>query len=242
MNIQSQSIIGQLVAEDYRLASVFTRHGIDFCCNGQRSLQEACDTQQIDLSMLIQELQSAHLTEIDTQEDYDSWPLDELSDYIIDRHHHYVNRRIQEILPYLHKIVQVHGSQHPELIEVHRLFLETAGELSQHMKKEELILFPFIRKMTLAQNEGTPLPPTMFGSVNNPIAMMHHDHDAEGERFRQISALTQQYTPPADACSTYRTTFSLLREFEQDLHRHIHLENNILFPKAIELESALKSQ
>ncbi|MFN8237520.1 MAG: hemerythrin domain-containing protein, partial [Chitinophagales bacterium] len=116
---------------------------------------------------------------------------------------------------------------------------ETAGELTAHMKKEELMLFPFIRKMAKAQTTKEKVSTPMFGTVQNPIAMMHQDHDTEGERFRKIAALTQNYTPPADACNTYRVTFALLKEFEEDLHLHIHLENNILFPKAIELEKSI---
>lgn len=146
--------------------------------------------------------------------------------------------KIQEITPFLHKVVRVHGNLHPELIEIEQLFKESAGELTAHMKKEELILFPYIRKMVEAQRSGTQVQ-APFGTVHNPIRMMMHEHDSEGERFRKIAALSNNYTPPADACNTYKVTYSLLKEFEEDLHLHIHLENNILFPKSIELENIL---
>ncbi len=130
----------------------------------------------------------------------------------------------------------MHGGRHPELAEVAQLFNQTAGELTVHMKKEEFILFPFIRKMVTQKAAGEPLSAPPFGTVQNPIAMMHQEHDAEGERFQKIASLTNNYTVPADACNTYSVTFAMLKEFENDLHLHIHLENNILFPKAIEME------
>ena len=138
--------------------------------------------------------------------------------------------------------MSVHGGRHPELIEVERLFSQTAGEMTAHMKKEEFILFPFIRKLTKAAQDGAQVNRPHFATVENPVAMMRHDHDEEGERFRKIGSLTDHYIPPADACTTYRVTFALLKEFEEDLHLHIHLENNILFPKAIDLEKKMFSQ
>ena len=136
-------------------------------------------------------------------------------------------------MPFLHKVVKVHGDKHPELIEIEKLFNECAIELTTHMQKEEMILFPFVRKMvTGAESIATPI----FGTVQNPIKMMMHEHENEGDRFRKIAALTNNYTAPADACNTYTVTYLLLQEFEEDLHLHIHLENNILFPKAIALE------
>ncbi len=157
-------------------------------------------------------------------------------------YHRYVEEKIQEIKSYLGKICKVHGNHHPELFEINELFHACAGELAMHMKKEELILFPFIRKMVKAKLQGTPLDASHFGTVENPINMMKHEHDAEGERFRKIFQLSNSYTPPQDACNTYKVTFALLKEFEEDLHLHIHLENNILFPKAVEMEKLLVGQ
>jgi regulator of cell morphogenesis and NO signaling len=151
-----------------------------------------------------------------------------------------VESRIQEIKPFLQKIVSVHGERHPELAEVAQLFNETSGELTVHMKKEEFVLFPFVRKMVKKKAAGELLSASPFGTVQDPIAMMHHEHAAEGERFEKIASLTNNYTPPADACSTYKVSFAMLKEFEEDLHTHIHLENNILFPKTIEMEKQFK--
>ena len=149
---------------------------------------------------------------------------------------------IPEIKLYLNKICKVHGEKHPELLEIQKLFNESAGDLTKHMKKEELILFPFIKKIATAKKEQTELAKPPFGSIENPINMMHHEHDDEGERFRKIAALSNNYTPPNDACNSYKVAFSLLKDFEEDLHKHIHLENNILFKRAIETEQTLNNK
>lgn len=240
MRITTETIIGKLVAEDYRTAPVFKRYGIDFCCNGNRTIADACTKKEIESGKLLQELEEV-IRKADTPAvDYKSWPLDLLTDYIEKKHHRYVDARLLEISPFLEKIVRVHGGHHPELAEVEQLFKESAGELTVHMKKEEFMLFPYIRKMVNAQKEGIPVQ-APFGTVQNPIQAMMHDHDGEGERFRRIAGLTGNYTPPADACNTYRVTLSLLKEFEEDLHLHIHLENNILFPGAIAMEESMAS-
>lgn len=236
MKIQENNIIGELVAQDYRAASVFKKYGIDFCCQGNRTIQDACEAKNIDASSVLVDLNEANKASTASSIDYQSWPLDLLVDYIEKKHHRYVEDKTQEIKPYLDKICRVHGGRHPELLEINNLFNEAAGELAAHMKKEELILFPFIRKIAKAKQENAKLEAPHFGTVENPIQMMMHEHNTEGERFRKIENLSDNYTPPLDACNTYRVTFALLKEFEADLHLHIHLENNILFPKAIELE------
>ncbi len=240
MSITKETVIGDLVAKDYRTASVFKKHKIDFCCNGNRTIDEACNQREIDPSNLIQQLEEAMVSYSPTASDYASWPLDLLADYVEKKHHRYVETKIPEILPFLEKIIRVHGEHHPELAEVGELFEASAGELTMHMKKEELMLFPYIRKMVKAKQEGTTAQ-APFGTVQNPIRMMMHEHDTEGERFRKIAALTNNYEPPADGCNTYRVTFAMLKEFEEDLHLHIHLENNILFPKSIALEDSFSA-
>lgn len=235
MNIQENQIIGELVAKDYRTASVFKKYGIDFCCQGNRTIDEACQKKNIDSKSVVNDLDAIIQAQGENATDYKSWPLDLLADYIEKKHHRYVETKIQEILPFLEKIMKVHGDRHPELITVFDEFKESSGELTMHMKKEELILFPFIRKMVKATLDGTSVQ-APFGTVQNPISMMMSEHVAEGERFQKIADLTNNYTPPADACNTYKVTFALLKEYEEDLHMHIHLENNILFPKAIALE------
>jgi len=234
MDITSKSIVGQVVASDYRTAAVFHRNGIDFCCNGNRSIEEACGANALNASDLMAQLQAIEAKGGDKGMDFQSWPSDLLIDYIEKRHHRYVTEKIPELLAFLEKLVRVHGPKHPELLEIGQEFSAAASELSMHLQKEERILFPFIRRMA----EGASIEQAPFGSVENPIAMMHHEHDVEGARFRRIAALSNNYTPPEDACNTYRVTYAMLQEFEADLHRHIHLENNILFPKALKMEQS----
>lgn len=236
MRVAKNQNIGELVAKDYRTAGVFKAHGIDFCCNGNRTIEEACDKKGIDSENVIAQLSDAMQNNHTGSTDFQSWAPDLLVDYIEKNHHRYVEAKIPEIKAYLHKIAKVHGDNHPELHVVEHHFSESAGALAAHMKKEELIVFPFIKKLTIADQNDESLHAPNFGTIENPIAMMHEEHDAEGERFREIARLTNNYTPPVDACNTYRVAFALLQEFENDLHMHIHLENNILFPKAIALE------
>ncbi len=231
--------IGQIVAEDYRIAQIFKNHKIDFCCQGNRSIKEAAEKNKIEAQVLIDEINALQQETKESAVDYKTWPLDLLADYIEKKHHRYVEEKIPVLKPYLEKLCRVHGDRHPELFEITEHFNKSAGELSAHMKKEELILFPIIRKMVQAKQTGTKLDKPPFGTVQNPIQMMMMEHETEGERFRLIDELSNNYTPPQDACNTYRVTYALLQEFENDLHQHIHLENNILFPKAAELEKEL---
>lgn len=237
MKIETEQTIGSIVAEDYRTASVFQSMGIDFCCRGNRTLQEVCDERSIDTDLLLHTLEEVMQTKIADDQEYHLWNPEFLCDYIERVHHTYVNEKILQIQPLLEKLCRVHGKAHPELFRIRELFLESAGELSQHMKKEELILFPYIRKLNKPGANGRSFAASSpFGSIQNPIAMMQSEHIQEGERFAEIAQLSSGYNPPADACATYRVTYSLLNEFERDLHLHIHLENNILFPKALQME------
>jgi regulator of cell morphogenesis and NO signaling len=235
MEILEEQIIGELVAQNYKTASVFKKFKIDFCCNGNRTISEACERKKLDSSQLINELRNT-IINVEQNIDFNSWELDLLADYIEKTHHRYVLTKIEEIKPYLNKVTRVHGEHNPELKEIEILFNQSAQELSQHLQKEEMILFPFIRNMVNSKMEEKPLFFPHFGTVENPIAMMKHEHQNEGERFEKIAELSNQYTPPSHACNTYRVTFALLKEFEDNLHQHIHLENNILFPKAIKME------
>jgi regulator of cell morphogenesis and NO signaling len=237
--MKENQIIGELVAKDYRTASVFKKYSIDFCCQGNRTIQEACDKKNIDSKKVLEDLDTLVQTKSEATTDYQTCPHDLLADYIEKKHHRYVQDKTLEIQPYLDKICRVHGEHHPELFEIKNEFNASAGELAAHMKKEELILFPFIRKMVKVKQENSNVEAANFGTVKNPIQMMMDEHTVEGNRFRRIEELSNNYTPPQDACNTYRVSFALLKEFEQDLHLHIHLENNILFPKAVEIENDL---
>ena len=234
--------IGEYVAKDFRTAAIFSKYGIDFCCKGNRTIEEACEKKGVDTDQLMNQITTVLATKNDSAIDFKTWPLDLLSDYIEKTHHRYVEEKTQILLPFLDKLCKVHGANHPELFEINELFIGCAGELAQHMKKEELMLFPFIKKMAKATLTEEQIAKPQFGTVKNPIAMMMQEHETEGDRFVKIAALTNNYTPPADGCSTFRVTYAMLADFEQDLHKHIHLENNILFPSAMLLEKKFSEQ
>lgn len=237
MQFNPEETVAEWVARDFRTATVFKKNNIDFCCNGKRTLEQACAISKTPLSVLKLELLEAS-TE-DKKHDIDEiskYPLDILTHHIVSNHHEYVTHRTNEILPFLEKVVRVHGDKMPELRQVKTLFEEGTGELAKHMKKEELILFPAIHRLAVADRNGSSYEMSSFGSIQNPIKMMEYEHEVEGDRFASISSLTNEFTPPEWACNTLRVTFALLDEFQDDLHVHIHLENNILFPRAITLE------
>lgn len=231
--------IGDIVAEDFRTASVFNKYGLDFCCNGGKTVADACQTKGVDAEKVYKEIETMPAGGGQSV-DFRTWPLDLLADYIEKTHHRYAEEKMPIIKQFLAKICQVHGAHHPELFEVNDIFNDVSGEFARHMKKEELTLFPFIRNMVRSQLTHQALKAPRFGSVENPVDMMMHDHTAQGEALDKIAELTNGYTTPADGCNTYNTTLKMLEDFEQNTHTHIHLENNILFPKAIALEKELE--
>ncbi len=231
--------IGEYVADDFRTAAIFSKYGIDFCCKGYKYLDEVCETKGLKKEVVLDELETVLSGKNSETINFKSWPLDLLIDYIEKTHHRYVEDKISVLAQFLNKLCKVHGDRHTELFEIQKLFFESANELTQHMKKEELILFPYIKKMVQSINHPNELNHPPFGTVQNPIQMMMHEHDNEGERFRKIQEISNNYTPPQDACNTYKVTFAMLDEFEKDLHKHIHLENNILFPASENLEKKL---
>lgn len=239
MDIKADTRIGDIVKENFRTAQVFEKNKIDFCCGGGISLEEACKKSDTDISELLPELESLVMSNDPDSKYINSLELDELCDYIEKRHHSFVNENLPFLQQKLDKLCDVHGDNHPELFEVRDLFAGAAGNLSSHMKKEELVLFPYIRKMVKIKNKGLTTDEN-FGNAKSAIDVMEDEHQAEGERFEKISELTSDYTCPPDGCNTFRVTYQTLNDFEEDLHRHIHLENNILFKKALVLEKELK--
>lgn len=239
MNISQNTLVGELVKLNFKTASIFQDNNIDYCCGGNKTISEACKSTGLEPEELIGQMEL--ITEQnDAESQYiNGLSLEELSNYIVKRHHNYVRESIPPLRKNLEKICQVHGDHHPELFEINRIFTESSGDLIMHMQKEELMLFPFIRRMELSSKNGASLPKSPFGPVSNPISKMLAEHQQEGDRFEQISKLSGNYNIPEDACTTYEITLKQLQYFENDLHRHIHLENNILFPKAIELEKNL---
>jgi len=233
----SEPTIGELVAKDFRKAEIFKKYNLDFCCGGKKTVTQACNDKKVDYMTIEKELTALDAMQATPSQNFDEWNLDFLVDYILNTHHDYVKKSIPVLLEYTHKVAKVHGSSHPEVKTIAQKFDEAAEELSGHMCKEEQILFPYIKQLFLAKSNKLQTPYTAFGTVKNPIHMMEHEHDVVGDIFKEIRELSNNYTPPEDSCATYKVSYLKLKEFEEDLHQHIHLENNILFPKSILLES-----
>ncbi len=233
MTNQMTKSLAQIVNDNHKAASIFEKYDLDFCCKGKRSLQEACTEKSIPVEKLLSELQAINNTcEIPVA--YDKMTLTQLADYIVSKHHAYVRAEMPQIFAYLQRVATKHGDRHPEMRKVFELFSTIKDEMEEHMDKEELVLFPRIE----AAEEGLlekSAPNMNVAYVQNPIHVMEAEHEKAGELLSEIRELTSNYTPPNDACTTYRLSFSALKAFESDLHQHVHLENNILFPKAIEL-------
>lgn len=241
METLNDQTLGDIVTQHYQAAIVFEKYGIDFCCQGNRTLAAACEKAEVDPQQLVAELKEVG-QQAKQAADFSSWPLDLLADYIYQMHHQYIERVTPTLKELLTKICSVHGHQHPELLEIRNIFFQTSSALAAHMKKEELILFPYIKNLMAAKKLQRSVSSKLFSSVSNAIHQMNEEHLDEGEQLERMAQLSNHYTIPADACITYQTTYHLLKEYEKDMHLHIHLENNILFGKAIALEGELKQK
>jgi len=215
-------------------ARIFEKFGIDYCCREEKSLAQACATAKVNLHEVVEALEKPFLSEIDR--DWQSAPLVELTRHIVEKHHQYLRQEIPRLLALFAKVVLLHGHNHPELPEAERSFVALADELSPHLLREERMLFPYIEILEIAAKTGNPPAPPMFRTVRNPVHMMTMEHDSAGELLHQIRQRAEGYRIPEDACMSLQILYRALREFEADLHRHIHLENDILFPRAIALE------
>lgn len=221
--------IGQIVADDFRAAAIFKNAGIDFCCGGNKSLAEACSEKGIDPEKFTEELAEIKANNPAYSQDFKNWNLDFLADYIVNTHHKYVLTHLSDLAFYTQKIASVHGVNHPELIEVARLFSEIKKELLQHLENEEDVLFPAIKEVL---KNGTA---EAKATIISEITRMTGEHEYAGGAMDRINQITNGYLIPEDACNTYKVAFKLLEEFEDDLHIHVHLENNILYPRSIML-------
>ncbi len=235
MKISQETTVGETVRKNFNTARVFETHKIDFCCGGDISIRKASKNAAVDPELLMLRLNEVLEQEDKDSESIDNLSLTDLSDHILARHHAYINRTIPFLLQKLQKLCDVHGENHPELYEVKSHFADAAGNLSSHMHKEESILFPYIREMEYVLQSGDGRYPEYSG-VEGPVREMMTEHQTEGDRFKKITGITRHFQVPPDGCSTFEVTYRTLEEFVNDLHRHIHLENNILFPKVLELE------
>lgn len=231
----------EIVTEDFRAAAIFEKYSLDFCCRGGKTIEEACIDKDVNKNSVFTEVRDLFRNEEVSADAFIDLPVAELIRHIVITHHTYVRRMVPVLLAHTQKVATVHGPNHPEVVEIARLFAHVAADLQDHMMKEEMILFPYIQTLAdVSHGTGTFRQPP-FGTVRNPIRMMEAEHQAAGDELYRIRELSRTYTPPADACTTYRVTYQELEEFERDLHQHVHLENNILFPKAFALEDGLLS-
>jgi regulator of cell morphogenesis and NO signaling len=239
---ENEETIGQIAAKDLRKAEIFKKYGIDFCCGGKKTVKQACAEKGLDVTNIEQELQQADKNFTTRPLPYNDWSIDFLADYIVNTHHSYVKKSLSEISNYAAKVAKVHGSRHPELKVIYQLVESINAELSSHMVKEEQGLFPYIKELVNAKKSAQSSYATHFVTVKNPVLLMEMEHEMVGKNLEEIRALSKNYSLPEDACASYTLLYKMLAEFEDDLHTHVHLENNILFPKAIELEKQISNE
>ena len=222
-------------------ANVFEKHRLDFCCGGKKTLSAACAENGIDVAGICGELEKADnkTASRSNKIEFNDMNLGLLIDYIESNHHAYVRNAIPVIQAHLQKVVNAHGKNHPEMKEINEHFNDVADEMTMHMKKEEQMLFPYIRQMAESQKQQDAIVAPSFKTVRNPISVMEFEHERAGQAMAKIRTISHNYEPPADACTTFRLCLTELDEFERDLHKHVHLENNILFPKAVTIENEL---
>jgi len=239
MNLSSETKVKDIVLSDRKAKRILEDAGVDYCCGGAKSLHQACMHTDVPAEEILKRLRE-NSEQVDPGETvWVSAPLADLTRHIREKHHQYVREAIPRVRTLLEKVKAKHRDNHPEITDIQMLFIEVGQEMIMHMQKEEQILFPYIDAVERSANEKKPLEAPFFGTVRNPIQAMMSEHDSAGELVRQIRKASSEYTPPADACTSYQALYQDLRQFEDDLHQHVHLENNILFPRAVEMEAAV---
>ena len=227
--------IGEIVAADYRTARVFETHGIDFCCGGKLALSAVCQEKGISPDTLLREIETVKSEQIDRSQNYTSWELPFLADYIVNTHHAYLKENDEQIAIYARKIAEVHGAHHPEVIEIATIFEKIATDMAAHLREEEEVFFPAIRRADAERKAGTAPAKEDRDVIDESLEKLGREHEEIGEAIHTIRRLSKDYAIPEDTCNTFMITYQKLKEFEDDLHKHVHLENNILFPKASQL-------
>lgn len=236
--ISSAMTVREVVVQLPEATRLFETLKIDYCCGGNQPLTKACESAGLEVDNIISMLAGLSDAGRNDQVDFQTLSPTELIAHIVETHHVFTKSEIDRLQALIEKVCGVHGANHPELLTVRDLFHRLAADLMPHMFKEEQVLFPYIAKLDKAtsQNELRPFAP--FGTVNNPVRMMMMEHETAGSILRELRTVTSDYHAPADACISYQTLYQALDGFEKDLHQHIHLENNILFPRAVEMEGA----
>ena len=237
MNLNPNTTVRELAAEIPGATRVFEKAGIDYCCGGTRPLADACASAGVTLKEMMSSLELAEASANASDEpDFAAMSPGKLIEHIVQKHHVFTRDEIRRLGFLIEKVYGAHGANHPELEKIRAIFKSLSAELEPHMMKEEMVLFPYIRNMEDAASEGKTLGAPPFGTVVNPVRMMTVEHEAAGYLLQQLRDLSSNYAVPSDACISYSTLYEALEAFEKDLHQHIHLENNILFPRALEME------
>ena len=238
MSVTTEKTVRELALENPAATRVFEKLGIDYCCGGNQSLNQACQAANLSIDQVLKSLEAAASQPAAQDRNWQQEPLADLIAHINATHHRFVRQETARLDPLFDKVCAAHGSNHPELLEMRDTFSDLAAELAMHLMKEENVLFPYIVRMEEAVIQKEPVLPPPFGRVQNPVSMMMHEHDSAGDALRSLRKASGGYTLPPEACASYQTLYKALAEFEADLHQHIHLENNILFPRAIEMEGS----
>jgi len=241
LKIEPSSFITDIVTHDYRTADVFRKYDIDFCCGGKWPLETICQNKDLDTDSIVKELQSVVMqTASNAAIDFDSWDVDFLSDYILNVHHRYLNKALPEIKEQATKFLDGHRKKFPDLEEIEVINKKFLKEIPPHMKQEEEIFFPYIKQIFYAHTNRESYARLLIRTLRKPLEeVMLKEHETTGTNLHRLRTITNNYTPPENACLSHRVTFSKLKELDNDLVQHIHLDSNILFPKAIAMEQEL---
>lgn len=234
-NYTLNTTIGEIVAADYRTAKVFETHGIDFCCGGKVALSAICQEKGINPDTLLREIAAIKTEQIDRSQNYTSWELPFLVDYIVNTHHAYLKENDEQIAAYARKIAEVHGVHHPEVIEISDIFQKIATDMAEHLREEEEDFFPTVKRAAAEKKAGNAPSKEDSNVIKESLEKLGREHEEIGDAIHTIRHLSKDYALPKDTCNTFMITYQMLKEFEDDLHKHVHLENNILFPKASQL-------
>ena len=228
--------IGQIATEIPVSIRIFEAWKIDYCCGGRRPLADACAEAGKSVEEFIAAVESAATPPATNETDWSADSLRGIAERIVGTYHNYTREELATIAPLAAKVLSVHGDKRPELAEVVTLVRDLTADMLPHMLKEEQILFPYVGQLETSSETASPAPTPFFGTVRNPVRMMMLEHDRVGDLLAQLRAITTDYTAPSTACFSYRELYRRLAELEQQTHEHIHVENNIYFPRAVALE------
>ncbi len=241
MSLTIERTVSEIAVERPASLRVFEQLGIDYCCGGKKPLAEICEKKGLSVDDVLDRIAKAEAAYNAVEgTHWKTSSLTSLCTFIVNKHHIFVRAELERLEKIVTKVVAVHGEGHPELFKIRDYFHDLQTDMTQHMFKEENVLFPYVEKMERASIEKTEMPPACFDSVQRPITAMMNEHDVAGSLMAQVRTITHGYQLPEGACVTYRAMYEGFDDFERDLHQHVHLENNILFPRALKLELEMR--